>query len=163
MARKMVCIASIWMLVANALVLAQDTPIPPGRWNKVQAEKPGTGLIVTLHGGERIECFLKSLTEQTIIVITTETKEREIPKVAVEKIVTAEKRSGPLWNGAVIGAAIPAVIIGIPIAAYDGDKNGAAALLVTAIGIGAGVGVAIDAVHRGHITLYKAKAPKRTD
>ena len=161
MVRKTVCIASIWLLLANALMFAGEVPIPQGRWEKVHRESPGTGLVVTLHGGERIECFLKSLSEQTITVITTETKEREIPKVAVQQIVTAEKRSGPLWNGAIIGAAVPTVILAIAAAKTPKDsRGGLGAAFVLCGGIGALIGVAIDAVSRGQITLYKAKAPK---
>jgi len=160
MLRKAMCVVSIWLLAGNALLLAQGTPVPPGRWNKVQSEIPGTGLVVTLHGGEKITCFLKSLSEHTVTVITTETKEREIPKIAVQKIVTSEKRSGSLWNGAIIGAAIPVAIIGIPLAAYDGDKSGAAPLLLVTAGLGALIGVGIDAAYRGQVTLYKAKEIK---
>ncbi len=160
MVRTIVSIASIWLLLANALIFAGEAPVPLGRWEKVHRERQGTGLIVTLHGGERIECFLKSLSGQTMTVITTETKEREIPKVAVQKIVTMEKRSGPLWNGALIGAAIPAAIIGIPTASYHGDKSGMGAIIVLAAGVGALIGVGIDAACRGQITLYRAKAPK---
>ena len=157
---KTVCVISIWLMVANAVLFAQDSAIPPGRWNKVEQEEPGTGLVVTLKGGERIQCFLKSLSTSIITVITTETKEREIPKIAVEKIVTAEKRSGPLWNGAVIGAAIPATIGLAIVAKYPDDSSGAAAGILLMSGIGALLGVGIDAAVRGQVTLYKAPKTK---
>ena len=161
MIRKTVCVFSIWLMVIHASLFAQGSAIPPGRWNKVAQEKPGTGLVVSLKGGEQIECFLKTLSTDTISVITMETKEREIPKIAVQKIVTSEKRSGPLWNGAVIGAAIPATIGIIAVAKYPDNSSGAALGIALMAGLGALIGVGIDAATRGQITLYKA--PKTTD
>jgi hypothetical protein len=162
MVRKIVSMLSV-LLMANTMVYSQGVEPPQGRWNKVEAEKPGTGLIVTVRGGELIQCSLKSLSGEMLTVVTLDAGERMIPKSAVEKIVTLEKRSGPLWNGALIGAAIPATFFGIAFAASgDSSDAGAAAvaILLTA-GIGAAIGTGIDAAVKGHVTLYKAPEPHK--
>jgi hypothetical protein len=65
------------------------------------------------------------------------------------------RRSGPLWNGAVIGAAVPTAA-GIAILAADNVTcdNCAPAFLLWA-GIGAAIGVGIDALVKGDVTVMK--------
>jgi hypothetical protein len=161
MQKKIACVVSIWLVVANAMLFAQGTIVPPGRWNKVQKEKPGTGIIVTLHGGEMITCALKSFSQETITVVTAEDKEREIPKIAVKRIITEQKRSGPLWNGLIIGAAIPATIGIISVASYHGDNSGAAGPIAGMIAIGALIGIGCDAAVRNQNVLYDAPNIKK--
>ncbi len=156
MIRKVLSILSV-VLLANTMMYGQEAEIPQGRWNKVESEKPGTAIIVTVRGGEEIQCSLKSLSADTLAVVTLEATERKIPKAAVEKIVTLEKRSGPLWNGAIIGAAIPATLGILAINAGGSTScRGCAAAVAVWTGIGAAIGVGIDAAVRGQITLYKA-------
>jgi len=96
-------------------------------------------------------------------VLTTETQERKLPKSAVEKIVTSEKRSGSLKNGAIIGAAAPAAVMGVLIAAAhpsSEDTGAVVFLLALTAGIGALVGMGIDAAVRGNVTLYQAPKSK---
>ena len=161
MIRKIACILS-WLSLASTILYAQNTAVPLGRWNKVEREQPGTGIVVSLHGGEVIECFYKSLSADTLTVLTDNVNVRDLPKSSVAKIVTREKRSGPLWNGAVIGAAIPATLGIIGCSSYNGRDKGAC-FAVTAIwsGIGAGIGVGIDALVKGRITLYEAPAQNK--
>jgi hypothetical protein len=163
MIKKIASVLSV-LLMANAMMYGQQADIPLGRWNKVEAEKPGTGIIVMVRGGERIQCSLKSLSADMLTVVTLDATERKIPKTAVEKIVTLEKRSGPLWNGALIGAAIPATFFGVTIAAsgdlHRDDVGSAIALVALTAGIGAGIGVGIDALVKGQVTLYKAPNTK---
>jgi hypothetical protein len=158
MLKKTTCVVLIWIIVANVLLFAQGSPIPPGRWNKVQKEKSGTGIIVTLQGGEMLTCSLKSISQDTIIVTTENAKEREIPKIAVRKIITEGKRSGPLWNGGIIGAAIPIAICAIASAGYSGSDKGKDTATCIAVGgaIGAAIGIGLDAAVRNQNTLYMA-------
>ena len=160
--RKCVCVLAV-LLMANALLCAQEVQVPQGRWNKLEMESPGTGLIVTLRSGEAIHCFLKGYSADSLTVLTTESQERVLPKSAVEKIITSEKRSGPLKNGAIIGAAVPTAVMGVLIAAAhpSSDDAGAVALLLAlTAGIGALAGMGIDAAIRGNITLYQAPKTK---
>ncbi len=161
MIRKSAAVLSIMVLIST-VSFAQSAQVPLGRWNKVEVEKPGTGIIVTLKGGEVIEGFLKSLSTDTIAVLRDDLQEQTLPKTAVQKIVTREKRSGPLWNGAVIGAAIPTTLFVIACAASSGTDKGACwAATVIWAGIGAGIGVGIDALCKGQITLYEAPEPRK--
>lgn len=135
----------------------------PGRWEKVAAENRGTNLIITLKAGERIEGLYKNLTDDAIVVEPPGGGDRTIPKTAVAKIVTADKRSGDLTNGTVIGAVVGGSIVGVPliIFAASGDVNGSDAagaifLLFLSTGIGALAGLGIDAAIKGQVTLYEA-------
>lgn len=160
MVRKIAVILSL-LFLANTVLYAQSAEIPLGRWNKVEAERPGTGIVVTLDGGEVIEGFYKSLSADMLTILTDETKERTLPKSSVAKIVTREKRSGPLWNGAVIGAAIPGTIGIIACASYDGERGPCFAVTAIWAAIGAGIGVGVDALYKGQVTLYKAPKPTK--
>jgi hypothetical protein len=72
------------------------------------------------------------------------------------------RRSGPLWNGALIGAAVPVTLFGIAWASYDGgDCSGCAPVLLLWSGIGAGIGVGIDALVKGDITVMRTDAAGR--
>jgi hypothetical protein len=155
MTRKIACVLFA-LLIANTMMYGQGADIPLGRWNKVEAEKPGTGIVVTVRGGEQIQGSLKSLSADMLTVVTLDATERKIPKTAIEKIVTLEKRSGPLWNGALIVAAIPATLCIAAMAASHDTSSTAVAVTLIWTGIGAGIGTGIDALVKGQVTLYKA-------
>ncbi|RPI28637.1 MAG: hypothetical protein EHM61_04360 [Acidobacteria bacterium] len=129
--------------------------VVPGRWEKVQAEKPGTEMIITLSSGEEFEAVFKELTADSF-VMTLGGSERALPKSGVRKVTTAERRTGPLWNGPVIGAAVGALIaiIGANVDDVSGDDAWIAIPIVA--GIGAGIGLGVDAAFQTRITLYKA-------
>jgi len=160
--RKCMCVLAV-LLLANALLCAQEVQLPEGRWNKLEMEYPGTGIIVTLRSGEVIRCFLKGYSANSLTVISTESQERVLPKSAVEKIITSEKRSGSLKNGAIIGAAAPAAVMGALIAAAhprSEDTGAVVFVLGLTTGLGALVGMGIDAAIRGNVTLYQAPKSK---
>jgi len=160
--RKTICVLAV-MLLAKSLLCAQEAQLPQGRWNKLELESPGTGLIVTLRSGEVILCFLKGYSADSLTVLTTESQERVLPKSAIQRIVTSEKRSGPLTNGAIIGAAAPAAVMGTVIAAAhprSEDMGAVVFSLALVAGIGALVGMGIDAAIRGNVTLYQAPKSK---
>ena len=132
--------------------------VVPGRWEKVAAENPGTSLIVTMKSTERVEGSLKQLSDDTFTLTTVDGLERVLRKSDVARIVSGEKRSGPLLNGVVIGAAIGAAL---GLITYKYSVQGWAAGYASAstafgAGIGAGLGLAIDAGYKGHVTLYQA-------
>ena len=148
--------ATVLMIAASV----QATVIP-GRWEKVAAEEPGSNLIVNLITGESLECYFVSLSTDTLTVSTINGTEREFRKADVHRIITADKRMGSLANGALYGAligAIPTGILAIVATAGDCHDCGGAAVALVALGagIGAGIGLAVDAAKHGHITLYEA-------
>jgi hypothetical protein len=155
------CIGAVGIILLASSIL--NAGVIPGRWEKVAAENKGTNLIITLKGGERIEGFFKSLTADAIVVEPPGVGDRTIPRTAVAKIITADKRSGDLTNGTVIGAVVGASIVGVPliIVAASGEMHGSDAggvilLLLLSTGIGALAGLGIDAAVKGQVTLYEA-------
>jgi hypothetical protein len=131
-------------------------------WNGIRGGLM-TRIIVTLYDGKKVECFLKAVTRDGIAVFTTDTKEREIPKTDVREIVTQEKRSGPLWNGALIGAAVGGAVVGgtylINPKQGFGEAEGQA--IIGIVGITTLLGMSYDAANKGQITLYREKASKK--
>jgi len=141
-----------------------------GRWEKVEALAPGSVVIVTIQGGERLEASFGSIGPDDIIFIEPSGTERRLPRIAIQKIESAavvrdRLRNGTLW-GLAAGAA--AGILGIvafgesategPVAWGDEDGPGylASGALVGG-GVGAALGAIIDASVKHHEVLYKAK------
>lgn len=141
------------LLIFSATALAETIP---GRWEKVDALQPGTGIIVSLEGGERLECEFVSA-DDTAITIRESGAERNLPKSGVQKIVAAEKKgTGPLWTGAVIGALVGVAVGGI-VASQVNDSGTKAGDILGCAAIGAGVGLGIDAAVGARETFYKAR------
>jgi hypothetical protein len=130
----------------------------PGRWEKIDSLEPGTFLNLQMDSGTRLECqFLRS-DQKSVTVRDVEEADREIPKTAIRRIETIEKKRGPIWTGALIGAAIGAAASGIVIAAVDAeDVNAGPIVFFTAIG--AGIGLGIDAAVAKPEVLYRAPKP----
>lgn len=147
--------AVVFVIVLMSSTLGQAMVVP-GRWEKVASEKAGSRLIVTLKTGDYMECAFVRLSDDSLIVSTPNGVEREYSKANVARITTADKRMGSLVNGTIIGAAV----VGIPMAIFASSVSGSgtekanAVLLMT--GIGAAIGLAIDAGVKGYITLYEA-------
>ncbi len=125
----------------------------PGRWEKVDAQTPGTGLTVIMKSGDRFDCAFKELQMDTLVVETS-SGERRIPKVDIQRLETSELVSDPVKDGTLKGVVIGAVVVGVfggLVGAADRSIGGGTgdqiqgALVVGAIGagIGAGAGAAI--------------------
>ena len=155
-ARKVIPFTIILVFLATSL----HAGVIPGRWEKVAAEKPGSRFLVTLTTGDRMECAFVRLTERSLIVSTPNGVEREYSKANVERITTVDKRQDSLANGAAIGAmsaGIPAGIIALAAAgACKSCKEEAALGFALWTGIGAGIGLAVDASIKDYATLYEA-------
>jgi len=129
--------------------------VVPGRWDKVQAEKPGTEMIVILTSGDEIQGMYQEVGSQELR-ITVDGAQRALPKSGIARITTAERRTGPLWNGPLIGAIIGGSLAAIGIAAYERLDSETLPYVAAWAGIGAGIGLGIDAAVQSRITLYKA-------
>ena len=145
------------------VILAILTAMPvlggvvPGRWEKIEALETGTGIVVSLSSGEKLNCFLQGTTAEAVSVVSSDGRDLTLPKSAVTKIETLEKKRGPLWDGALIGGAIGLGVTGLMLARYGDSHTNNAAILAVWGGIGAGIGLAVDAGVAGRKTLYKAK------
>lgn len=155
-AKRVIPFAIVLLFVTMSL----QAGVIPGRWEKVAAERPGSTFLVSLRTGDRLECAFVQLTENSLIVSTPDGVEREYSKANVERITTIEKRQDGLANGAVIGAlaaGIPAGIIALAAGASCKDcKKDAAIGFAVVTGIGAAIGLAVDASIKDQVTLYEA-------
>ncbi|OFW10042.1 MAG: hypothetical protein A3H96_03560 [Acidobacteria bacterium RIFCSPLOWO2_02_FULL_67_36] len=94
--------------------------------------------------------------------LTVRIGEREQTVPGSDIVEVKARRMGPLWNGAVIGAAVPLTIFGVVWAKYGGGEcYDCATGLAIWTGIGAGLGVGIDALVKGDITVMKKGAPAK--
>jgi len=154
--KKVVTVVTFVLMLTTSV----QAMVIPGRWEKVAAEKTGSNIIMTMMTGDRMECTFTSLSPDSIIVSTPDGVEREYSKANVARITTADKRQDSLANGAAIGAAsagIPAGLIAIACLAAKtctGSQVGGA--LPIYMGIGAGIGLAVDAGVKDYATLYIA-------
>jgi len=153
-------IASI-LTIASLTISSLAAGVVPGRWEKVDSLIEGTGIIVKMDGGDRIEGEFFSSDAKSITIQTFEQVERDLPKAGVKKIQTIEKTGrNKIWDGALIGAGIGAGAMAITLAASGGFdeqfEGAAAACLLVSAGIGAGIGLGIDAAVGARKTLYLA-------
>ncbi|RPI28638.1 MAG: hypothetical protein EHM61_04365 [Acidobacteria bacterium] len=137
------------------LTISAQAGVVPGRWEKVQAEKPGTEMIIALVSGEQIRAVYQEVGADSLLV-TVDGSPRTIPKPEVAAITTAQRRSDSLINGALIGAGI-GLAIGL-MGMRDEDLN--AAIVPLAAGVWTGIGLGVDAAVRTKTTLYKAPGVK---
>ena len=144
----------IGFVLGLLLVTSAWAGVVPGKWEKVQAEKPGTEMIITMSSGDVIRGEYQEVGDEELLM-TVEGESRAVPKSAIAKITTAERRTGPLWNGPVIGAAVGGGLAGIVAAGLHESEGAAAAIGLCAL-IGAGIGLGADAAYQTRITLYQA-------
>lgn len=151
--------------VAAVLVFVALMPPPleagviPGVWTKAELIPEGYPIVVRLRSGEKVRgSFRRVSTDEITLQDETDT-ERTIPKSHVVKITSAHKtENDSLAQGAIIGAVVGA-LASIPLALYASSESGpggAASAVLFCTGIGAGVGVATDAVIKGPELFYQA-------
>ena len=150
------CRKVIALVLGLLLVNYAWAGVVPGRWEKVQAERPGTEMIITMSSGDVIRGDYQEVGDQELLM-TVEGESRTVPKSGLAKITTAERRTGPLWNGPVIGAAVGGGLAGIAVAGLEHREGAAGAIAIIAL-IGAGIGLGIDAAYQTRVTLYQAAA-----
>lgn len=133
----------------------------PGQWEKVAATEPGSGIVLFLKSGDRIEGMFEEVGEQDVIIVVDQ-QEQRYPKLEVAKIETAPYSDGKA-DGTLTGAGLGALGLGV-LGALAGanddmsDNTGQSAAFGAALGagIGAAVGFALDASTKGSDLLYKA-------
>ena len=163
--KKIISIA-LMILATDAATHAE---VVAGRWEKVEALAPGTAVIVSLQGGERLECTINKIQSDEILFTEINGQERRVPKSAILKIESAavvrDRLRNGILTGALVGAAggIAAVVAGI-YAKTNGpvywDEDGPAYILGGALaagGIGAAVGGIIDASVKNREVFYRVK------
>jgi len=168
MVRTVVCKTCFLVLFHSVLVHAD---VIPGRWEKVEAQAPGTGLTVVMKSGDRFDCTFEEVQMDTLVV-ETGAGERRVPKVDIQRLETSEPVRDPAKDGTLKGAAIGAiaggVFFGIVGGGIRGPRDGAGraiarALVIGAVGAGIGagggaaLGFAVDYWHKAPEVLYVAQ------
>lgn len=116
----------------------------------------GETITATDKAGQVTKGKLASITP-TELTLNVQDGPRTLPGNALAKVQA--RRSGPLWNGALIGAAVAAApVIGLAAGCGDCEVNAGAALV---IGIGAGIGAGIDALWKGNVTVMQVGQEKK--
>jgi hypothetical protein len=117
----------------------------------------GETVTATDKAGQKTKGKLLALNDTTL---TLQTEQGDVALQGAELTKVQARRSGPLWNGALIGFAVPTVTIGLFAAEY-GCSGDCAALIAFYGAIGAGVGVGIDALVKGNITVLDTQGKGR--
>ena len=149
-------IASV--LTAFCVVGCVWSGVVPGKWDKLIAQSPGTGIIVTLTSGEQIEGTYQELGGDSLLM-TVAGAPRNIPKSGIAKITTAEPQSDSIWNGGLIGAAAGGIAAAVAVGTYnanEGENNYLWIAVPLCAGAGLAVGIGVDSAFQGRVTLYEA-------
>ena len=116
--------------------------------------KKGQTVIVTDASGQRVKGKLADVSPSSLVVFIPEAR------TFAEGTVTEIRATDPVWNGALIGAAIGT---GLAVWDYliDPSEPGNAAIFTVAIGLGTALGAGIDAlVNRAGKAVYVS--PRQT-
>ena len=126
----------------------------PGRWEKVAALEAETVIIVNLKSGDRLEGQFGGLSPSELSLITG-SAQAAIPRANIERITTRE--ADRLHNGGLIGAGIGGGIAdAIGPLSNDWHPGSRALMALMGAGIGAAIGVGIDALKKTEVVLYQA-------
>jgi len=152
-------IASI-LTIAFLTINSLTAGVVPGRWEKVESLKEGTRILVEIKSGNRLEGAFKRVSPQELTIIDPGGSDRQVPKTAVARIVTAEKVKDGLTNGMLIGMGVGTGIAVGAVALATGGVSEECIVCGLAIFVGFaggwGMGAAIDAIHNGPEVLYQA-------
>lgn len=146
-------------LALIALIPPLQAGVIPGVWTKAELIPEGYPVVVQLQCGEKVRGAFGRVSPDQIVLHDETDRERTIPKSHVLKITSKHKTTNDsLAQGAIIGAAV-GTLAAIPLAIYASSEGGAGGVpfsLLLGAGIGAGVGVATDAVIKGPEVFYQA-------
>ena len=140
-------------VVVAGSIAAASCPSPAGATPVIPVERPRVrhALVVLSSGGRALEGTLLDLSPSAVALLV-DGQRRELPLSDVSRV---ELEGDSLGNGAVIGA----VVLGGWCAVVCGQGVRGGDYLVAVglnAGLGALIGVAIDAGHRGRTVLYEA-------
>jgi len=137
----------------------------PGRWELVDALKPGTPIIVHLKTGTRMECSLKTARQDVLELLDSTGRIFTVPKSAIQEVLGADKvsdsaRNGLLW-GALIGGG-GGIAAGAATSKLMTNEGGSGASWTAQWGlvgaeIGALAGYLGDSAKRSRPVLYSAR------
>lgn len=134
----------------------------PGNWERVEALKRGSPLVVTLKTGDRISGAFRALRSEALALTDPAGSPLSVARLEIGKIMAPGSRDN-LTNGVLIGAGVglgAAVTILAIVGSADGyvlpsAKRGAPLLLSSVGGV---VGALIDRAHNRDQLLYLARS-----
>ena len=143
------------LILAGLILQPAHASVIPGRWEKASNLKVDAPITVTLKNGDQVEGHFKGLSASDVD-IETHSARAKIPKAYIQTIIARTKDG--LGDGAAIGAAAGAAVLGIvALIGKSWTDFDAKKAVVSAVGIGAGIGVAADASKKSEaIVLFEA-------
>jgi hypothetical protein len=149
----------IWRTLALFVIVAPN-PAPAQTASNSFEElrlllKKGQTVVVTDATGQRTKGKVADVSPSSLVVLIPDAR------TFTERTVSEIRASDPVWNGALIGAAIGT---GLAMWDYliDPSEPGNAVVFTVAIGLGTAIGAGIDAlVNRGGTLLYVSPRPIR--
>ena len=117
----------------------------------IASQIEGRTVIITGHDGSKVQGRVLSVSDSAVVLSQQDGLERSFTLSSVREI----KRPGPIWDGVVKGAAIGGGIAGIINILYSVEAEPAVTAVLFCAGIGAGIGVGIDALF-GPKRIYRA-------
>ena len=152
--RTLIIVLAVIMVTASLQAAAI-----PGRWEKVDGLEPSFPIVVKLTSGEQYKAHYVRLDADNLIIEEAGGKVIRLRKEHVKQVASQAKIvNDSLWQGAVIGGAIGAVFGIIPAAgiANEGNQERATAAVAITAGIGAGIGLLMDAGTKAPEVYYRA-------
>lgn len=159
--RKLLPISALTLglaLAGAAAAAADQRPEPDaGTAEMTRKIRPGDRLTVTTRDLARIRGKLVAVHGESL-VLDTDAGERQVPFTTLERV--GRQRHG-MWLGPLIGAGVGAGFA-IPVSMlFENEGADATEATVFLIGLGAGIGLLIDATVDLPRTVYRRDAPPR--
>ena len=153
--------AALVFFLWPGLALAQEAVSPGSFGNMSRAVKAGNVVIVTDTDGREVRGKVTNVSEASLAVLTRDDKGQwTTPTTFTPSNVREVKRTGKIWDKAVLGFAIGAGIDLIAWASEGGDAADVTQAVLATGAIGAGIGFAFDAGF-GPKRVYRAPTARK--
>ena len=143
--------SAVVLLVAASVASAQPTEVQSGSFPAAEGEcqsvSPTDQVVVNTAAGETVRGTLMCMSESRVWLL----RDGGMSRIDLRRVQRIRTPADPVWDGAVIGAAIPLIFWAI--LCHDCSADGM--LRVTAT-YGA-IGLVADAVNTNRRTLYRAR------
>lgn len=138
-----------------AVALFPSSAVAQTGWEKVEALRPGTEIIVTLTTGERRD-YVWVRSRADALTFSTPAGEETVPKSLVKRVTSRAKFEDSPWNGTANGALIG---MGTSVGIAVGSHGPVSLALMAGTAIGMFAGYAADKSRNGTELLYPLTPP----
>ncbi len=152
---------SLWLLL---LFAGSADAQPPSLYDAGWLVQPGDTLTITDNAGVRVRGKLVEITTTSLVLDVS----RALRQFQESEIYMIERRGDSLKNGALIGFSAGGALAAALATSFRGsdwrfDPEDYLAVIAVFGGVGAGIGVGIDALIRGHTVIYaRSRSAART-